>query len=520
MTLARSGLITQINPKALEVLGYRKNEMQAKPFTLFVARSDLVIFFSHWNELINSANPQSFEISLKHKTKGSIYARLECGPDPASSDTRNSLQIFLAEITDSRRAADQLQTLQGLLGLIFTVVDNISTVSEKHLRLSIEDALKKICLFTKADLSFIYHINRQLNRLDPVYQWQQSSADEIEKSKFQSISLSKVKRTIVKLRQDRVLVIHDAAKLASAEGDELQAWHQSKLGAIVYHLIYSGKIPIGIIGVAKKSAGEEWASEEVALVKFFGGFIAERLPFGADSGKSLESPQIVATQPERVVKSETVQGEAAVQNKEPSPKEKAEKEATWEADKPPRENWQGLPDMSRPMLLEKFSGGPAEEQQAVFLRDDGLVLLTCPHCGTQESVSAGRFDKLGSTIHVSCPCRKQFTAVLEKRRFFRKAVKLEGYFSVGGDLGPIGADGHIWGQMTVKDLSKAGLRFTSEKAHLVHLDDLLMVRFNLDNTNQALIHKPVRVISVSNQGIGCRFEGADNYDITLGFYFM
>ena len=47
-----------------------------------------------------------------------------------------------------------------------------------------------------------------------------------------------------------------------------------------------------------------------------------------------------------------------------------------------------------------------------------------------------------------------------------------------------------------------------------------MVRFNLDNTNQALIHKTARVISVTRHGVGCRFEGADSYDITLGFYFM
>jgi hypothetical protein len=155
------------------------------------------------------------------------------------------------------------------------------------------------------------------------------------------------------------------------------------------------------------------------------------------------------------------------------------------------------------------------------MRDDGLVLLTCPGCGAQESVSSREFDRLGNTIRVECPCSRIFYTVLEKRRYYRKPVSLDGYFSLGGELGPIGASGNIWGPMVVKDISKAGLRFISEKANLIHTGDLLMVRFNLDNSNRALIHKAVRVIHISQKhGVGCRFEGADSYDITLGFYFM
>jgi hypothetical protein len=47
-----------------------------------------------------------------------------------------------------------------------------------------------------------------------------------------------------------------------------------------------------------------------------------------------------------------------------------------------------------------------------------------------------------------------------------------------------------------------------------------MVRFNLDNSNKALIHKAARVVSVTDNEVGCRFEGTDSYDITLGFYFI
>jgi hypothetical protein len=99
-------------------------------------------------------------------------------------------------------------------------------------------------------------------------------------------------------------------------------------------------------------------------------------------------------------------------------------------------------------------------------------------------------------------------------------MNLDGFFTLKGDLGPNDAEGSIWGPMVVKDLSKAGLRFSSQRADLVHPGDLLMIRFNLDNANQALIHKPAKVVFITNNEVGCRFVGADSYDITLGFYFI
>ena len=146
--------------------------------------------------------------------------------------------------------------------------------------------------------------------------------------------------------------------------------------------------------------------------------------------------------------------------------------------------------------------------------------MTCPHCGIQESVALGQFGKLGNAVDVECPCRRRFTAVLEKRRAHRKSVHLEGFFTIAGEYGPNDTKGSIWGRMIVKNLSKTGLRFFSKRVELLHPGDTLMVRFNLDNSNNALIHKQAQIVSINDQEVGCRFQGADQYDITLGFYFI
>jgi len=261
----------------------------------------------------------------------------------------------------------------------------------------------------------------------------------------------------------------------------------------------------------------------VALVQFFGNFIADRLPYTTHGHKTTDDSRFQRTdvlKPNVSSEADTVNAVTEVRVENPDMNGQPHEMPNTPEDLAEMENWTGLPDMTQPMQFEKISGNPSLERQPVFARDDGLVSVTCSRCGGRESLPLAQFDKLGNAIEVTCPCHNQFMAVLEKRRSVRKHVQLEGYFSVSGDLNPTADEGSIWGPMMVIDISKFGLRFSSEKAHLIHPGNQLMVRFNLDNTNQALIHKPVKVISISGFEVGCQFQGEDSYDITLGFYFM
>jgi PAS domain S-box-containing protein len=517
ITLARTGLITHANQKVLDALGYQLKEVQGKPFSLFVDRGDLVIFFSHWNEFLGRHKTQRFEIALKTKKAESIYVQLECKNTNRSDNGADHIVLLAKEITQNRLAVAQMQYQQDLLGLMFTLTDSISTVSNPHLGQSIEDALKKICLFAKADMSFICRINHRLRRLDPAYRWRQqdgSSPEDITHPT--SVPLSLIKRTIVRLRKEKTYAINNVAELSAKERYELLAWHQADLGALVCHLIYSEKRPVGIIGMAKYATDAPWEPDSTALVKFFGQFVSHRLPFAA-VGKDAASRPPAKNQPAASADGNIID----INQKRPIESMGPMETTSAQAVAKTAVNRQIRPDMTRPMLLHPLSGRQAKDQQPVFPRDDGLVLLTCPRCGFQESVSMDQLGRMGNAVSVTCTCQKLFSAVLEKRRAFRKSVQLSGFFSLKGDLGPTQGDGSIWGSMVVKDLSKAGLRFSSDRAGLLHEGDLLMVRFNLDNTNQALIHKSARVISTSvNKEVGCRFEGADSYDITLGFYFI
>jgi len=515
ITLARSGLIILVDQNTLDMLGYEQSEMHGKPFSLFVEHADLVIFFSSLNEMLSNGKKQSFEIALKHKNNNNVYVQLVCWADQHVSASIETVQISFTETTDSHNAAAQMQTQQDLLNLIFTITDNISTVNQEHLARSIEDALKKISLFTKADRCFIYSINRPSFRLDPVHEWRQPIESlQGVKVKSKNVSLSKLKLIMARLRQEKIIIVQDTDKMEPQERKELLNWLHVGSGALICHVIYSEKLPIGIIGVFKNTITDEWEPDYVTLVKFFGDFIAYHLPISDSQSKSDNITQPTSTQPVKVGKkilASSPRNVVDMSDIDPSLDDEFKSKSTKTAAHKSKETG---------MRLEKFSGAHPVDKESVFERGDGLVLLYCPHCGLQESVAAGQFDTLGNAIRVTCPCKKQFVAVLEKRNYFRKSVQFEGYFSLSDQLDPTATSSSAWGPMVVKDLSKTGLLFLSDKAKFLHPGDLLTVRFNLDNANQALIQKPARVISVTGQEVGCQFEGADSYDITLGFYFM
>lgn len=522
LTLARSGLINHADQKTADLLGFKKDALVGKPLTLFVERVDLVVYFSHWNELLSSGKTQIFELALKHKENTTVYASMECRVANRNLGNNSEYLLVLNEVTENRLVSNQLQYQQDLLALIFNTTEQVLSVTDDHFDVALTEGLKKICLFTQSDRSFIYHINRPSRCLELAYQWCQPACTEVDDMAAPTcLPLRQIKRTMVRFLQEQAYIVDDMDQLPAVEREELLNWHQADFGAVICHIVRTGKQPTGIIGVAKTSADGEWPADAIALVKFFGQMVSGRLPITGIEVEAEEEDEPAAEQtapaPEATASQSTpIAVQATSQQAKAKPEAPPEKPAAPQPAMKPR----NVVDMSRPMQLEKITDHQSEEQETVFARDDGVVMLTCPKCSHQESVLLGWFEKLGNAIRVNCPCTHQFAAILEKRRAFRKIVQLDGFFSLKNHLEEHAGQESIGGPMVVKDLSKKGLRFASERSDLLHIGDLVMVRFNLDNTNQALIHKPAKVVAITGNEVGCQFEGDDSYDITLGFYFL
>ena len=59
-----------------------------------------------------------------------------------------------------------------------------------------------------------------------------------------------------------------------------------------------------------------------------------------------------------------------------------------------------------------------------------------------------------------------------------------------------------------------------DKPHTIHVDDLLLISFSLDNAKQTPMKKWVVVRWVNGQRIGTEFHDIDLYDKEMGVYLM
>ena len=521
IALARSGLIARIDQKEAALMGYTVEEMAGKPFSLFVTREDLPVFFSHWNELISTGERQTTELALKHKCGNKKYMMVEwmLGEHPQSPW---EYQLRLNPAGGHRSAMERLQHHQEQFNLICSLADSVRTVSDRHQASAIVQGLKRICLFLKADHCFIYAIDRHRKRLQIRHQWLQPSGPDQDSAEV-IVPLTAIRRSVARLRRERAYVIDDVSKLSLEERNGLLAAFHYLPAALMCQLIYTHKRPIAIIGAARKQTAGEWDPDGAALIKLFGQLVCD-LP--ALKPVEIQPVSIEAVANNRrggQANSSAMKNAGTIQNPADSSSrrwKKDQEEIAASAEDPVRVEVKPLTRPGEPMTLEKMSGIQSIVRQRVYVREDGLILLTCPHCGFQESVTSSRFERMGNAITVLCACGKRFAAVLEKRRSVRKAVQLEGFFTVTGEYGPDDPKGSIWGPMVVKNLSKSGLRFSSPNVNLIRPGDFLMVRFNLNNSTRALIHKKAQVVSIQKNEVGCRFDGVDEYDITLGFYFM
>jgi c-di-GMP-binding flagellar brake protein YcgR len=116
-------------------------------------------------------------------------------------------------------------------------------------------------------------------------------------------------------------------------------------------------------------------------------------------------------------------------------------------------------------------------------------------------------------VKISCPCGHVYSVLLERRKYFRKQTNLAGdcYFGTKKNRTPI----------TVKDISRVGLKFELERNEKLNIGDVVSVEFRLDDRHSSKIKKDVRVRKISGQIIGGEFVNLDptsSADKALGFY--
>ena len=159
----------------------------------------------------------------------------------------------------------------------------------------------------------------------------------------------------------------------------------------------------------------------------------------------------------------------------------------------------------------------------IFVNQEDMALLNCPHCGRMKHVSVAKFKNKKHSLQVKCACGQTFAADLNFRKRYRKQTNLDGYFcKVSGQARPADAD-KLPRNCKIVNLSLGGMGLRHETGQKIAAGEELFVDFVLDDRKQSHMERKIIVRHVGEQGyIGAEFSDTDQhvYEKTLGFYLM
>jgi hypothetical protein len=146
----------------------------------------------------------------------------------------------------------------------------------------------------------------------------------------------------------------------------------------------------------------------------------------------------------------------------------------------------------------------------VYVGDNHQATIICPKCGFEKTVDVTGFKDSQKRLKAKCNCGETHRFTIEFRKTYRKDVRLAGEYTAKkkGEKGEI----------IVRELSLAGIRFESLKPHQISLNNILEVKFKLDNPLKPEICKLVKVIWIEDRFVGANFTETKFYEKDLGFY--
>jgi hypothetical protein len=139
-------------------------------------------------------------------------------------------------------------------------------------------------------------------------------------------------------------------------------------------------------------------------------------------------------------------------------------------------------------------------KQRVFINNDNMALFICSNCERTIVMDVAKHKDIDRAVVIEhkCECGHYSRVLLERRKFSRGEVNISGKYALTGEDNKK--------TMTVKDLSRAGLKFEIHEETDIKIGDRLTAEFYLNNT---LVKKDVFVRKIFGRNIGAEFCSRD-----------
>lgn len=147
----------------------------------------------------------------------------------------------------------------------------------------------------------------------------------------------------------------------------------------------------------------------------------------------------------------------------------------------------------------------------IYIEND-IATIVCDSCGKFKNARVGLNIASIPVLFVTCSCGNHFKVIIDRRRHYRKKVKLTGHFKT--------RNSNIEYPMIVEDVSLSGIKMKTPFTDRIKVGDTIVVTFRLNDANQNIIDRVAVVKRIENDSIGVEFAKDKLYDKNLWFYLM
>jgi len=142
---------------------------------------------------------------------------------------------------------------------------------------------------------------------------------------------------------------------------------------------------------------------------------------------------------------------------------------------------------------------PRTHRERVFINNDGEAVFVCPKCQKAMTMNVAIYKDIDEPVKIThwCSCGCSYTPLLERRRFHRKNVRLPGACILAREKAKR--------PMTVRDISRGGLKLELKESVSAKVGDKLLVMFRLDDSPKTVIQKKATIRNINGAFIGVEF---------------
>ena len=148
--------------------------------------------------------------------------------------------------------------------------------------------------------------------------------------------------------------------------------------------------------------------------------------------------------------------------------------------------------------------------ERVYVGSTNHITVICPKCELTKSISVFKFKNTHKRLKAKCKCGEVFRFTLDFRKYYRKIIRLSGEYFIHerGEKGEI----------LIKNISMIGINFETLKSHNFSENDIVELKFALDNSVGMVIHTLVKIKWINNRNVGVQYIDQTHLKQDLTFF--